>query len=64
MLLGNHMGYERIISDRARRNYATISVDESRDPDIQQERETVNLKFNQDKNSLDLDTYKSNEKKN
>jgi len=63
MLLGNHMGYERIISDRARRNYA-ISVNELRDPDIQRERETINLKMNQDKNSPDLDTYKSNEKKN
>jgi len=63
MLLGNHMGYERIISDRARRNYA-ISVNELRDPNIQRERETINLKMNQDKNSPDLDTYKSNEKKN
>lgn len=66
MLLGNRgMGCERIISDRARRNYARlISADETRDHDIRRKREVVNLKINRNKNSLvGSSTRESNEKK-
>jgi len=63
ILLGNRgIGCERIISDRARRNYAIINVDETRDHDIRRERETINLKFNRDKNSLSSSMHESNEK--
>ncbi|XP_011700992.1 PREDICTED: uncharacterized protein LOC105457809 [Wasmannia auropunctata] len=55
---------ERIISDRAQRNYTVISADETRDHDIRRERETVNLKINRNKNSfVDSSTHES-EKKN
>jgi len=64
ILLGNRgIGCERIISDRARRNYA-ISVDETRDHDIRRERETINLKINRDKNSFSSSTHESKNEKN
>lgn len=51
MLLGNrNIGCERIISDLTRRNCAIIN--ETRDHDIRQEGETVNLKINRDKISF------------
>lgn len=64
-LVGNRsMGCERI-SDRVRRNYAIISADETRGHrDIRQERQSVNLRIDRDKNSLGSSTYESNKKNN
>lgn len=67
MLLGNpNAEYERIICERARRDYVVVGADETGDHigvGLVRENEAVNLKIDRDQNSLDLGVNESNEKK-